>query len=158
MESSRSNGGIQNRHLPPSDHHHHHHGHHHHHVHVVNPQCPFHSFLLFGPSNPIEPFQFGLNPNFLHDQPPPQNQILLFPNQTSSQSAAPLQEENGIEEEEEEEPVFVMTDEWMEFFAKSEAKRKLVMIDSTHLGLVPTAQRRNRLRRTRAKTKRSELQ
>ncbi|KAJ4967894.1 hypothetical protein NE237_014595 [Protea cynaroides] len=28
-------------------------------------------------------------------------------------------------EEEEEEPVFVMTDEWMEFFAKSEAKRRL---------------------------------
>lgn len=29
------------------------------------------------------------------------------------------------EEEEEEEPVFVLTDEWMEFFAKSEAKRRL---------------------------------
>ncbi|KAK8532426.1 hypothetical protein V6N12_053869 [Hibiscus sabdariffa] len=29
------------------------------------------------------------------------------------------------EEEEEEEPIFVLTDEWREFFAKSEAKRKL---------------------------------
>ncbi|KAK8541596.1 hypothetical protein V6N13_137802 [Hibiscus sabdariffa] len=29
------------------------------------------------------------------------------------------------EEDEEEEPIFVLTDEWREFFAKSEAKRKL---------------------------------
>ncbi|CAA3010342.1 Hypothetical predicted protein [Olea europaea subsp. europaea] len=29
------------------------------------------------------------------------------------------------EEEEEEEPIFVLTDEWKEFFAKSEAKRRL---------------------------------
>lgn len=28
-------------------------------------------------------------------------------------------------EDEEEEPVFVLTDEWAEFFAKSEAKRRL---------------------------------
>ncbi|XP_047057311.1 uncharacterized protein LOC124663679 [Lolium rigidum] len=31
----------------------------------------------------------------------------------------------GEEEEEEEEPVFVLTDEWAEFFAKADAKRKL---------------------------------
>lgn len=31
----------------------------------------------------------------------------------------------GEEEEEEEEPVFVLTDEWAEFFAKSDAKRRL---------------------------------
>lgn len=32
----------------------------------------------------------------------------------------------GIEEEEEdEEPIFVLTNEWRDFFAKSEAKRKL---------------------------------
>uniref|UniRef100_F6I7H4 Uncharacterized protein n=1 Tax=Vitis vinifera TaxID=29760 RepID=F6I7H4_VITVI len=35
------------------------------------------------------------------------------------------QKHEGLEEEEDEEPVFVLTDEWMEFFAKSEAKRKL---------------------------------
>ncbi|MCI00921.1 hypothetical protein A2U01_0021945, partial [Trifolium medium] len=29
-------------------------------------------------------------------------------------------------DEEDDEPVFVLTDEWREFFAKSEAKRKLV--------------------------------
>ena len=34
------------------------------------------------------------------------------------------QEHKGLEEEDDEEPVFVLTDEWMEFFAKSEAKRK----------------------------------
>lgn len=35
-------------------------------------------------------------------------------------------EHEGLEEaENDEEPVFVLTDEWMEFFAKSEAKRKL---------------------------------
>lgn len=31
----------------------------------------------------------------------------------------------GIEDEDEDEPVFVLTDEWRDFFAKSEAKRKL---------------------------------
>lgn len=39
-----------------------------------------------------------------------------------------LQVEQGEEvflEEDEEEPVFVLTDEWAEFFAKSEAKRRL---------------------------------
>lgn len=30
-----------------------------------------------------------------------------------------------LEDEEEEDPVFVLTDEWRDFFAKSEAKRKL---------------------------------
>lgn len=39
------------------------------------------------------------------------------------------QEHWGLEEAEEDddddEPIFVLTDEWREFFAKSEAKRKL---------------------------------
>ena len=34
-------------------------------------------------------------------------------------------EGEGEGEDEEEEPMFVLTDEWREFFAKSEAKRKL---------------------------------
>jgi hypothetical protein len=33
----------------------------------------------------------------------------------------------GEEVEEDEEPVFVLTDEWAEFFAKADAKRKLGM-------------------------------
>ncbi|XP_042517707.1 polyadenylate-binding protein 1-B-like [Macadamia integrifolia] len=40
-------------------------------------------------------------------------------------SGVQLNEEWNEELEEEEEPVFVMTDEWVEFFAKSEAKRGL---------------------------------
>jgi hypothetical protein len=38
---------------------------------------------------------------------------------------AELYLEEQEEEEEEEEPVFVLTDEWAEFFAKADAKRKL---------------------------------
>lgn len=40
-----------------------------------------------------------------------------------------LQEQNhgavALEEEDDDDPIFVLTDEWKEFFAKSEAKRKL---------------------------------
>lgn len=37
-----------------------------------------------------------------------------------------IQEGNEeVFEEDEEDPVFVLTDEWREFFAKSEAKRRL---------------------------------
>ncbi|CAK7349400.1 unnamed protein product [Dovyalis caffra] len=32
-----------------------------------------------------------------------------------------------LEEEEDDDPIFVLTDEWREFFARSEAKRKLVI-------------------------------
>ncbi|EEF31301.1 conserved hypothetical protein [Ricinus communis] len=34
-------------------------------------------------------------------------------------------EHDELEDEEDDDPVFVLTDEWREFFAKSEAKRKL---------------------------------
>ncbi|KAJ8428485.1 hypothetical protein Cgig2_029938 [Carnegiea gigantea] len=37
-----------------------------------------------------------------------------------------LQDDDDLEELEDEEPVFVMTDEWREFFAKSEARRQEV--------------------------------
>lgn len=36
-----------------------------------------------------------------------------------------LNEEEEYENDEEEEVIFVLTDEWKEFFAKSEAKRRL---------------------------------
>lgn len=35
------------------------------------------------------------------------------------------QEHVGFEDDEEDDPVFILTDEWREFFAKSEEKRKL---------------------------------
>ncbi|XP_057457865.1 uncharacterized protein LOC130748648 [Lotus japonicus] len=67
-------------------------------------------------------------------QPPP-----LFPSLPQIPHLSPLkqpiasdaqisQELENIEldgEEEDDEPVFVLTDEWREFFAKSEAKRKI---------------------------------
>ena len=34
-------------------------------------------------------------------------------------------EELSFDDDEDEEPVFVLTDEWAEFFAKADAKRKL---------------------------------
>lgn len=56
--------------------------------------------------------------------------ILLILNINIISTIRVLQEpgHNALEEEEEEEeedPIFVLTDEWREFFAKSEAKRKL---------------------------------
>lgn len=36
-----------------------------------------------------------------------------------------IEEEGEHQEEEEGDPVFVLTDEWKEFFAKSEAKRRI---------------------------------
>lgn len=41
-----------------------------------------------------------------------------------------------VEIEEEEDPVFVLTDEWRDFFAKSEAKRRLGLHDSPHLNVL----------------------
>lgn len=42
------------------------------------------------------------------------------------------------EEEEEEEPIFVLTDEWKEFFAKSEARRRLGLPIFTPFSCFPT--------------------
>ncbi|XP_024628072.1 forkhead box protein B2 isoform X3 [Medicago truncatula] len=92
--------------------HHHHHCQHcplRHHCH----HCPLHN------NNP--------NPPHLLPQTHSQN---IFPlNQPINASAAQIsQEQEHIEldgDEEDDEPIFVLTDEWREFFAKSEAKRKL---------------------------------
>ncbi|KAJ6729040.1 hypothetical protein OIU85_020008 [Salix viminalis] len=62
-------------------------------------------------------------PALLPPTPPP------IYKETSAPDAQVLQEPecDALEEEEEEEddPIFVLTDEWREFFARSEAKRKL---------------------------------
>ncbi|KAL6967977.1 hypothetical protein U1Q18_033781 [Sarracenia purpurea var. burkii] len=115
-------------HRPNHHHHHHHfslchhrlshhHHHHHHHLHF-SLHCPLHSHLL-QPKN--------------HRYTCPNS--LLLPNRSNfpvfgeTYPSDPLlmQEANkGAEEkEDEEEPVFVLTDEWKEFFAESEAKRRL---------------------------------
>eukprot|EP00262_Sarcandra_glabra_P013596 TRINITY_DN3802_c0_g1_i1.p1 TRINITY_DN3802_c0_g1~~TRINITY_DN3802_c0_g1_i1.p1 ORF type:complete len:172 (+),score=31.57 TRINITY_DN3802_c0_g1_i1:87-602(+) len=125
-------------------HHHHHHPlcffphHHHHHHHSFSlPQKPcFTSKPHHLPSLPC-PFALNThNPGCFH------NHFSTLPPQISSNfevgSASPsLQDPNlgfsdsGLQEElaeeldeADEEPVYVLTDEWMEFFTKSEAKRR----------------------------------
>ncbi|KAH7837698.1 hypothetical protein Vadar_016864 [Vaccinium darrowii] len=104
-------------------HHHHHCPHpppHHHHYHIhFSPHCPLHSRLL--------------QPN-THTLPCPSSIPFLdqsklhIPEHGETHPSDVLMNQEGNEEvfeEDEEEPVFVLTDEWREFFAKSEAKRRL---------------------------------
>ncbi|KAL4324627.1 hypothetical protein GQ457_11G003700 [Hibiscus cannabinus] len=112
----------------PLHHHHHHtiscHLHHHHHHHTIS--CPVHHHLITCHSH-VSPTLAPLSP---------QNHANL--ESTTAQNEAhhsgnPLLQDQEYEElqdikeeeDEEEEPIFVLTDEWREFFAKSEAKRKL---------------------------------
>ncbi|KAK9075975.1 hypothetical protein SSX86_004305 [Deinandra increscens subsp. villosa] len=134
-------------HFRPISHHHRHsaaaNGHHHL---ELSPDCPLHGHLL--PPCPIHTSNFHSNyhsatsfpiiPNF-SSFPPPRN-----PNFNNLNSVQPGEDVNSKSEalmmngrneededenedvnEEEEEFIFVLTDEWKEFFAKSEAKRRL---------------------------------
>uniref|UniRef100_A0A5B7CBY5 Putative SKI family transcriptional corepressor 2-like n=1 Tax=Davidia involucrata TaxID=16924 RepID=A0A5B7CBY5_DAVIN len=142
MDSSHRNMAWRPCLLPHPTHHHHHHHHHHplilcrhhhHHHHHFSPDCPLHSYLFRETSHPQIcprftpplPQNAGLaaSPNHLNFQLPERTE-------TYASNSLMMQEENvGLEEEEEEEdeeePIFVLTDEWREFFAKSEAKRRL---------------------------------
>ncbi|XP_027178689.1 SKI/DACH domain-containing protein 1-like [Coffea eugenioides] len=141
-------------------HHHHHHPlpHHHHYYHVL-PQCPLHSYML-GFNNYHSPTCRASARSHPPSQNRPQTALSFYPPQTtlnfqisgsklsefSTQGVAhkedeELEEEEHqqlYEEEEEEEeaqdPVFVLTDEWREFFAKSEAKRRLAKKQSRKEG------------------------
>ncbi|KAE9611100.1 hypothetical protein Lalb_Chr07g0194111 [Lupinus albus] len=88
---------------------------HHHHRHC--PHCPLHHRHH---SHSI--FQSHLLPTPL---PIPPTHVLHHhqPNTQISQELEHIELED--DEELDDEPVFVLTDEWREFFAKSEAKRKL---------------------------------
>ncbi|KAF5446434.1 hypothetical protein F2P56_032062 [Juglans regia] len=109
----------------PHGHHHNLHLHHHHHHHLHHHQfngrrhiCP--SFNTF-PRNP-EPSGPVPLPNDLNRCASGREEAYDY--------ATPMLQEHNYEELKEEEdddddPVFVLTDEWREFFAKSEAKRKL---------------------------------
>ncbi|XP_058196618.1 uncharacterized protein LOC131312699 [Rhododendron vialii] len=109
-----------------SAHHHHHcphqppHHHHHYHLHF-SPHCPLHSRLL-QPNIHLHPCPSSL---------PSLNQSKsLVPEcaETYPSDALMIQDQEGNEEafeEVDEDPVFILTDEWREFFAKSEAKRRL---------------------------------
>ncbi|KAI3772850.1 hypothetical protein L6452_04044 [Arctium lappa] len=134
--------------LHPNSHHHHRataYSHHHHHHHLeLSPGCPLHGYLLpycpLHSSNSYASNQsttsFPIIPNFAPTIPPPQNPHLSNPNfnnldsippeaDADSKSEALLMQEMNEEVEDEEEIIFVLTDEWKEFFAKSEAKRRL---------------------------------
>lgn len=98
-----------------------HHFHHHHHFHV-SPHCPMHSHLLYknnhSPNCPL----FITHPQALSS---PNIPGLPLSQPAENASEVPLINDGNEEwEEEEEDPVFVLTDEWREFFAKSEAKRR----------------------------------
>ncbi|XP_057482965.1 uncharacterized protein LOC130769738 [Actinidia eriantha] len=98
--------------------HHHHHHHHHFHIHF-SPHCPLHSHLLQPNSRPYA------CPNSLLL---PHQSNFQVPESRATHPSDPLIMQEGNEkvvEEDEEDPVFILTDEWREFFAKSEAKRRL---------------------------------
>jgi hypothetical protein len=127
--------------MDPSHHHHHHHHRlhlhldprHHHHVHIRF--CPHHHGHItphpLAPAPAPAPAAHRTTPAApwpLHAGAGPND----GPQGEATNEAAALHLEQaeevilvGEEEEEEEEPVFVLTDEWAEFFAKSDAKRRL---------------------------------
>ncbi|EOX93827.1 Uncharacterized protein TCM_002773 [Theobroma cacao] len=117
----------------PVSHQHHHHDHHlmilcpHHHHHHRTILCPLHHHHhLITCHSHVSPALAPL---------PLQNYLNSWSktvqNEAHNSGTLVLQEqeceglEEGEVEEEDEEPIFVLTDEWREFFAKSEAKRKL---------------------------------
>ncbi|KAI3450826.1 hypothetical protein Pfo_007491 [Paulownia fortunei] len=120
--------------IPSSVHpiHHHHHRHHHHHFFYVSSYCPLHRSLL-QPKNHSPSCSFSTsylspqNPEPVASIPPDPHLSFLDtqPNETFDDAPMMQDEIEKLEVEEEEEPIFVLTDEWRDFFAKSEAKRRL---------------------------------
>ncbi|KAK1271709.1 hypothetical protein QJS04_geneDACA004488 [Acorus gramineus] len=135
----------------PLPHHHHHHPHpificplflHHHHHHLHHNQlgcpnlCPHHAFHCLTHNHHLHHPLLTPPPPSLSDQHPiSQNPTSAYvnsgvSNQTETDVFGGELKESGEQQQqqepvEEEEDLFVMTDEWMEFFAKSEARRKL---------------------------------
>ncbi|XP_049411345.1 uncharacterized protein LOC125874494 [Solanum stenotomum] len=120
---------------PWSHHPHHHHRHRHRHQHFqISHNCPLHSYMLqrnnhvptcplFTPS-PLPQNPEQITPSLLPDD---LNMQISEPNVSFNDSGMMQNEGENFEyedEDEEEEPVFVLTDEWRDFFAKSEAKRR----------------------------------
>ncbi|XP_027337671.1 uncharacterized protein LOC113851404 [Abrus precatorius] len=95
-----------------------------HHMHHC-PHCPLRRHCLHCPLHNPHFHLSTLSP--LHTHPnsstiPHYNQIPLTSLPQISQELKPTELDG---EEADDEPVFVLTDEWREFFAKSEARRKL---------------------------------
>ncbi|KAL9397755.1 hypothetical protein Peur_012008 [Populus x canadensis] len=128
--SSRSWSPCSIHHHHPLCHrHHHHHPHllcsHQHHHHHHQSSCPLHvrpRFALQATQHPRPILSYPLVKDLNLDS--------TASKETSAPVAQVLQEPecDVLEEEEEEDdddPIFVLTDEWREFFARSEARRKL---------------------------------
>ncbi|XP_008794640.3 uncharacterized histidine-rich protein DDB_G0274557-like [Phoenix dactylifera] len=109
--------------------------HHHHHHHQTGCPLPFYprssnlSCPKFSQVPPVVPSSQPIqNPCPIPSTPAGVESLEVSEAQTMDSSARGLQQQEwrGDQElEDEEEDVFVLTDEWREFFAKSEAKRRL---------------------------------
>ncbi|XVE78138.1 hypothetical protein DITRI_Ditri13aG0119900 [Diplodiscus trichospermus] len=120
---------------PPYPVHHHHHQppiilcpHHHHHT-VLCPLHHHHHLVTchchVSPTMAPLPLENHLNSVSTTVQNEAHHSDTLVLQEQEYEREEQGEEEVMEEEEEEEEPIFVLTDEWKEFFAKSEAKRKL---------------------------------
>ncbi|KAI9077211.1 hypothetical protein K1719_040782 [Acacia pycnantha] len=112
--------------------HHHHLRPHHHHCHGVLSYCAFHNHYFHCHCH-------RQGSNIVTPLPPPQNQsfVSFTVGNDSTMVAAEHKAVDGdatqiskeqehleLDEEEDEEPIFVLTDEWRDFFAESEARRQ----------------------------------
>ncbi|KAL6616607.1 hypothetical protein ACP70R_038877 [Stipagrostis hirtigluma subsp. patula] len=111
-------------HLDPRHHHHVHIHLFHHHHHAAQPLVPPPPANLDRHAHPAPVFFPNAYPAAAPWQPEPPRAAAGEAEGGWDPEPA-LHAERAEEAEEEEEPVFVLTDEWAEFFAKSEAKRRL---------------------------------
>nr|AEI70322.1 unknown [Salicornia brachiata] len=125
VSSSHTHHHFHHHHHPRP----HHHCHHHHHFHhTVLPKCALHNNFSQTSNSKLCP---NLSPPLPQIPTPPASTIPLL-RSSSLQPPPPPQDikniqDDGVgeyEEEEEEDAVFVMTDEWRDFFAKAEGKRR----------------------------------
>ncbi|XP_039021421.1 uncharacterized histidine-rich protein DDB_G0274557-like isoform X2 [Hibiscus syriacus] len=106
--------------------HHHHHYRHHHHYTISCPLHHHHHLITCHShvSPTLAPLPLQNHTNL--ESTTTQNEAHHCGNPVLEEQEPEYEELQDIkEEEEEDEPIFVLTDEWREFFAKSEAKRKL---------------------------------
>ncbi|GER31402.1 threonine--tRNA ligase [Striga asiatica] len=94
-------------------------GNHHHHFFFISPLCPFHHSIL-------HPQNHWPLCNFSTCYPASPNPHLNFLCTHRHEESKLIEDETKeLEIEQDDEPIFVLTDEWKDLFAKSEAKRRL---------------------------------
>ncbi|PWA59065.1 hypothetical protein CTI12_AA394750 [Artemisia annua] len=127
---------------PPSSHHHHHQ------CLEVSPNCPQHStyfshpltHLQLSPACPLHghllphcPLHSSNTASF-HYPPTPPNFSNLQLDPVAYSKSEPMMMQDMHEEDDDVEFTYVLTDEWKEFFAKSEAKRRLAKKEAKKKG------------------------